>query len=139
MLHGRVWSCPALDADAMHRAAQALVGEHDFTSFRGAGCQSTTAMRRVNRCSVARHGPFVILDIEANAFLLHMVRNIAAGVFALGQDPEAMPLTELLALRDRTRLGATAPPEGLYLVEVSYPGFDLPGAARIPFLNSSYV
>ena len=50
-----------------------------------------------------------------------------------------MPLTELLALRDRTRLGATAPPEGLYLVEVSYPGFDLPGAARIPFLNSSYV
>lgn len=132
LLDGQVWSCASLDADAMHRAAQVLVGEHDYTSFRAAGCQSLTAMRRVHRCDVMRRGEFVVMDIEANAFLLHMVRNIARGLHDVGAGIAARDLASLLALRDRTMLGATAPPDGLYLAAVSYPGFEFPTAGRVP-------
>ena len=133
LLHGRVWECPALDADAMHRAAQDLLGEHDFSSFRAAGCQSLTALRRVHRCEVTRRGAFVVMEIEANAFLLHMVRNIARALHDVGIGRLKMPLRELLALRDRTRLGATAPPHGLYLSGVEYGELCLPAAAPVPF------
>lgn len=134
LLGRRVWGCEALDADAMHRAAQQLVGEHDFSSFRAAGCQSLTPMRRVNRATVRRQGAFVTLEIEANAFLLHMVRNIAAGLFAVGARSQDLDLGRLLAARDRSQLGPTAPPDGLYLVHVSYPEFSLPSPGAIPFL-----
>ncbi len=134
LLVNRVWGCTRLDADAMHRGAQNLLGEHDFSSFRGAGCQSLTPMRRVNRCEVLRHGDFVVMEIEANAFLLHMVRNIASALHAVGRG-DCVDLSKLLALRDRTQLGATAPPEGLYLVGVSYPEFDLPAPATLSFLG----
>jgi tRNA pseudouridine38-40 synthase len=115
-----------LDADAMHREAQALVGEHDFTSFRAAGCQSVTPMRRVNRCDVRRVGPFVVVDIEANAFLLHMVRNVARGLVDVGFRTNDLPVREILAARDRDLLGPTAPPHGLYLYRVSYRDSDSP-------------
>jgi len=132
LLQDQVWACRPLDADAMHRAAQVLIGEHDFTTFRAAGCQSLTPMRRVHRCDVLRRGEFVVMDIEANAFLLHMVRNIARGLHDVGCALRGHDLSALLASRDRTLLGATAPPDGLYLAGVSYPGFDLPDPGRVP-------
>ena len=134
LLRRRVWGCAPLDVDAMHRAAQLLVGEHDFSSFRGAGCQSVSPLRRVIFCHVARQGGFVTLDIEANAFLLHMVRNIVSALHAIGCNDASMSLAQLLALKDRQQLGATAPADGLYLVNVSYPGSALPEPTGIPFL-----
>ncbi|MEM9621309.1 MAG: tRNA pseudouridine(38-40) synthase TruA [Pseudomonadota bacterium] len=126
LLAGRVWSTTGLDSDAMHRAAQQLLGEHDFSGFRAAGCQSLTPMRRINRCLVWRQGPLVVLEIEANAFLLHMVRNIARGLQDVGRHRDSGLIAAVLAGRDRTRLGATAPAQGLYLTRVSYPGFAIP-------------
>lgn len=138
LVRDRVWHCQGLDADLMHREAQALLGEQDFTSFRAAGCQSSTPLRRVHRCTVARKGRFVVLEIEANAFLLHMVRNIAAALHALGRGESKYPIGQLLALRDRTQVGATAPPDGLYLSNVVYPGYDLP-VGELPALISALI
>lgn len=126
-----------LDEDAMHRAAQDLLGEHDFSAFRGAGCQSLSAHRCVHRINVLRAGSFVIVDITANAFLLHMVRNIAGGLRRVGQGqvPEGW-LGRILDGRDRSVLGPTAPPDGLYLVEVRYPDHDLPGGVPPALLRA---
>jgi len=117
-----------LNEKSMHEAAQALLGEHDFSAFRAAGCQANSPWRCVNHMSVRRSGHFVVIDIEANAFLQHMVRNIAGALLAVGTGdyPVNWP-GELLAGRDRTRSAATASPFGLYLVGVSYPaGMGLP-------------
>ena len=82
----------------MHMAAQGLLGEHDFSSFRGAGCQSHTPMRRVDRCEVRREGELVVMNIEANAFLLHMVRNIASALQQVAPLPLLqMPVSSLKA------------------------------------------
>ena len=123
LLRDRVcWTRSELDAAAMHRAAQALVGEHDFTSFRAVECQSPTAMRHVDAISVAAEGPLVTIEISANAFLQHMVRNIAGSLLQVGtgEQPAAW-IAEALAARDRTRAGVTAPSAGLYLWRVRYP------------------
>lgn len=122
------WCTRSLDADAMHRAGQLLLGEHDFSSFRGAGCQSATPVRRVNALSVQRQDNRVVMSIEANAFVLHMVRNIARALHDIGRG-EDLNLAALLRARDRTLLGATAPPGGLYLTQVHYPQFALPAPA----------
>ena len=131
----RVWHCGELDADAMHREAQALLGEHDFSSFRAAGCQSSTAQRQVNACSVRRSGAFVVMRIEANAFLLHMVRNIASALHDVGRDRAERTLKELLLLQDRTALGMTAPSDGLYLTGVGYSQYSFPEGRPPSFLN----
>ncbi|XOV81852.1 MAG: tRNA pseudouridine(38-40) synthase TruA [bacterium] len=136
-LPGQVWGCAPLDADAMHRAGQGLVGEHDFSSFRGAGCQSVTPLRRVNQLQVRRQGVFVLMEIEANAFLLHMVRNIARALHDVGRGAPSDSPVQWLQCRDRSVVGATAPPCGLYLTRVLYPGFDLPAPADISFLSSA--
>jgi tRNA pseudouridine38-40 synthase len=117
-----------LDAERMHLEAQALLGEHDFSSFRGAGCQSRTAIRNVHSVSVTRSGDWVIVEIQANAFLLHMVRNVVGTLMAVGCAKEAPGFTaQVLALRDRKRAAMTAPAQGLYLVDVQYPAhFGLP-------------
>jgi len=127
------WGGRALDTDAMHQAAQSLLGEQDFSALRAAGCQSPTPWRCVHRVSVTRVGQLVVLDIEANAFLLHMVRNIASMLQQVGAGSQKVRWpAELLAKRDRTSLGPTAPPEGLYLVEVRYdPDLGMPGL-RVP-------
>lgn len=113
---------PPLDAERMHEAAQLLLGERDFSAFRGAGCQSRTPMRNLMRVDVRRHGNLVLLDIEANAFLLHMVRNIAGVLLAIGDGRRPVEWAgEVLAGRDRTRAAVTAPPQGLCLYQVRYP------------------
>ncbi|HEY8385346.1 MAG TPA: tRNA pseudouridine(38-40) synthase TruA [Porticoccaceae bacterium] len=122
------WCKEPLDADIMHRAAQHLLGENDFSSYRSAGCQSRTPFRCVDAVRVWRQRQLVIIEITANAFLHHMVRNIAGVLMAVGRGDRSVSWpAELLALRDRTQGEVTAPPDGLYLVGVSYPaGFNLP-------------
>ena len=110
-----------LDAPRMHEAAQCLLGERDFSAFRGAGCQSRTPMRRLDRIAVSRAGELLTIEVEANAFLLHMVRNIAGSLLAIGTGERAPQwLAAVLESRDRTLAGATAPAQGLYLVDVGY-------------------
>src|SRR5690606_515332 len=103
-------------------AAQGLLGENDFSSFRAAGCQSRSPFRCVEKISVYRQGSLVVIEVTANAFLHHMVRNIAGVLLAVGrrQKQENWP-RELLALRDRAQGEVTAPPDGLFLVSVAYP------------------
>ena len=116
------WVHAPLDCDAMHAAAQALIGEHDFSAFRAAGCQSRTAVREITDIAVGRCGDLVVIDVRANAFLMHMVRNITGSLVAVGRG-EHPPgwLAELLAGRDRSVAGAAAPARGLTLVGVDYP------------------
>lgn len=118
-----------LDADAMHDAAQALVGEHDFSAFRAAACQANTAQRHVQHVRVVREGDWLWLDIRANAFLHHMVRNIVGSLLEVGgglRDPGW--IGGVLAAGDRRQAGMTAPAQGLSLRHVHYPTrFELPG------------
>lgn len=128
------WHRRPLDAGAMLSASQSLLGEQDFSAFRAASCQSESPMRCVHRVSVQRVGDFVVIDIEANAFLHHMVRNIAGSLLAVGdgrRDPAW--IGQLLAGRDRTLSADTAPPQGLYLSGVDYPSrFALPATPPGP-------
>jgi tRNA pseudouridine38-40 synthase len=123
LLRQRVaWTHYALDPEAMDAAAQYLLGEWDFSAFRAAGCQANTPNREITGISVTTSAPFVILDVTANAFLHHMVRNIAGTLMAVGRGAyPAEWVAEVLASRDRRRAGITAPPEGLYLVDIDYP------------------
>ncbi len=130
------WCCDALNESRMHQQAQRLLGEHDFSSFRGANCQSLTPMRRVNRCEVRRDHQYVVMEIEANAFLLHMVRNIASALHAVGRGASEHYVRDLLLACDRAQLGITAPPQGLYLRSVRYPDYDLPPPPPPPLLPS---
>lgn len=124
----------ALDHQAMHEAAQVLVGEHDFSSFRAALCQSKTPFRCVTEVSVERLGHYVLVDIKANAFLHHMVRNIVGSLLMVGKgERDRAWFSKLLECRDRTQAAATAKPNGLYLVDVSYPPvWQLPKGALGP-------
>jgi tRNA pseudouridine38-40 synthase len=111
-----------LDVEKMQQATPYLLGEQDFTSVRAVHCQSNTPFRKVMHLNVERYNDFIVIDIKANAFLHHMVRNIAGCLIDIGQGkypPEWMK--EVLALKDRTKASATAKPGGLYLVEVDYP------------------
>lgn len=116
------WTFRPLDAEAMHRAAQVLVGEHDFSAFRAAGCQSRSPNRYLEFIEVRRRGDYVIIDVQANAFLHHMVRNIAGALMAVGSgEQEESWIHDILIAKDRRLAGVTAPPFGLYLVDVGYP------------------
>lgn len=122
------WHYRALNHEVMHESAQCLLGEHDFTSFRSIECQSNTPMRCINHLSVSRKGDYVFIDIEANAFLHHMVRNIAGVLITVGSGKQDHSwVAEVLAAKDRKQGAETAPPYGLYLSKVIYPGnFDFP-------------
>lgn len=116
------WIHRPLDAEAMHAAAQALIGEHDFSAFRSVECQSKTTIRRVERINVRRAGDFLWLEIAANAYLHHMVRNVVGTL--LDAQREANPaaaVARVLAGGNRRFAGATAPAAGLYLWQVEYP------------------
>lgn len=123
LLRGQVtWQYRQLNQDLMQEGAQHLLGENDYTSFRSIECQSPTPMRNIHRIQVARRGDLLMIDITANAFLHHMVRNIAGVLMAVGTAKRSPNwVKEVLAAKDR-RLGAeTAPPYGLYLIGVTYP------------------
>ncbi len=128
------WYRYPLDAELMQREAQCLLGEQDFSAFRASSCQSVSPVRRVHALQVTRRASSVVIEIEANAFLHHMVRNIAGSLLAIGsgrKDPGW--LAELLASRDRREAADTAPASGLYLAEVTYPErFGLPGPPPVP-------
>jgi tRNA pseudouridine38-40 synthase len=129
ILSGKVtWVRHPLNIESMQRAAERLIGEHDFSSFRAAGCEAKTPVRTVTDLNVTRDGDFIYLDIRANAFLHHMVRNIAGTLIAIGQGKRSPGWsTELLQIRDRTQGDITAPAEGLYFVSAHYPdNFGLP-------------
>lgn len=120
--HFLSWERQPLDAAAMHRAAQALVGEHDFSAFRTAQCQARHPRREVLRVDVAREGDRVRVDISANAFLHHMVRNIVGSLLPVGRgERDQSWVRELLEGRDRTVAGPTAPAEGLVFLGPRYP------------------
>lgn len=125
------WIHRPLDARAMQRAAAVLIGEHDFSAFRSIECQSTTAVRRVQRISVERSGDSIGIEIEANAYLHHMVRNIVGTL--LDAQAEADPaghMTRILAGGERRAAGVTAPAAGLCLWRVEYPAvYGIPAPA----------
>ena len=127
------WERVPLDVDAMRAAAQALIGEHDFTAFRTVACQARTASRNVREIAIERDGEMVTIRIEANAFLHHMVRNIVGSLLPIGrgeQRPEW--LGELLAGRDRAAAGPTAPSAGLVFLGPRYPAeWDLPAEVSL--------
>jgi tRNA pseudouridine38-40 synthase len=111
-----------LDLEAMRAGAQALLGEHDFSAFRAADCQAKTAQRRLRRVEVqGTVGDELTIEVEGTAFLKHMVRNITGSLVNVGRgkNPPGW-IGEVLASKDRTQAGPTAPPQGLTLVEVLY-------------------
>lgn len=119
--HCAMWYPYALDPQLMHEAGQYLVGEHDFTSFRGSGCQSKSVIRKVTSLEVTSGGDMVNIDIKANAFLLHMVRNIVGVLLKIGRKRRpTIWAKEVLLARDRKAAGITAPAQGLYLVKIEY-------------------
>lgn len=122
------WNHRPLDEQKMQEAARYLLGEHDFSSFRALQCQAKSPVRTVRRIEIRRRGELITLEIEANAFLHHMVRNIAGVLMAIGAGKERIEWAgEVLQQRDRTCGGVTAPADGLYLAGVDYPPeFDLP-------------
>ncbi len=120
---GRAWHVTRpLDAEAMHRAAQALVGRHDFTTFRSAHCQAESPVKTLDRLDVRREGDAVLVEAEARSFLHHQVRSMVGtlALVGLGQWREEQ-VAEALEARDRAALGLNAPAEGLYFVEARYP------------------
>lgn len=119
---GRVWHVRTrLDTEAMHAAAQALVGHHDFTTFRAAECQARTPMRSLDRLDVSREGGEIAIRASARSFLHSQVRSMAGALKKVGEGRwKVAEVGAALAARDRTRAGPVAPPDGLYLVAVDY-------------------
>lgn len=116
------WCCQTLDAEKMHLAAQYLLGEQDFSSFRATSCQAKQPFRCIEFIEVKRQGALISIDIKANAFLHHMVRNIAGVLMEVGAGvKEPIWVQEVLAAKDRRAAAKTAPPDGLYFVDVDYP------------------
>ena len=128
------WEPRPLDADAMHRAAQALLGENDFSAFRTAQCQARHPMRDLHGITVRRDEDQVVVEVQANAFLHHMVRNIVGSLVVVGRGerPESW-IAELLLGRDRTVAGPTAPSAGLTFLGPRYPReWGLPEPVSLP-------
>ena len=124
------WNHVALDLKRMQEAANFLLGEHDFSSFRASGCQAKSPVRTIHKLELTQQDEFIVFDIEANAFLHHMVRNIAGVLMAIGSgEREVDWAKEVLEHQDRKLGGITASPSGLYLTRVCYPEeFQIPQA-----------
>ena len=120
--HKRAWQVPQeLDEKAMHRAAQALVGKHDFTTFRSAHCQSDSPVKSLDRLDVERDGNEIRIHAAARSFLHHQVRSMVGCLKLVGQGVwREDQVAKALAARDRQELGLNAPPHGLYVAEATY-------------------
>lgn len=122
LAHEVTWNYRPLDIERMREAAQALVGEHDFTSYRALACQAKSPIKRVHHLRLHQLGCFIVIDIRANAFLHHMVRNIAGVLMQIGCGERPVSWAgEVLQAACRREGGLTAPSYGLYLVDVTYP------------------
>lgn len=142
ILHqGMTWIRPSLDVNLMQTGAQFLIGSQDFAAFRAAQCQSKSSVRTVHKLEVIRQGDLILLDIVANAFLHHMVRNIAGTLIAVGTKKRPPSwVGDVLKSKDRAFAGVTAPAQGLYLVEVSYPAeYDIPSVGRYPWFFTQII
>ncbi|CAH9018747.1 tRNA pseudouridine(38-40) synthase TruA [Candidatus Nitrosacidococcus sp. I8] len=127
--HKRItWCCHSLDLATMKVASQYLIGEHDFSSFRATGCQAKSPIRTIYHLELIQKEDLILMNIAANGFLQHMVRNIAGVLMTIGQGEQPPQWADqVLQARSRALGGVTAPPDGLYLVGVDYPAqFDLP-------------
>ncbi len=128
-----LWCPYPLDASAMNQALTSLIGEHDFSSFRAAQCQSKTPFRYIEKARCYRHGHFIIVDIQGNAFLHHMVRNIVGSLIEIGQGRQSVDwLGWLLTQKDRRQAGKTVEACGLHFVGV---GYDQPIHAHAPVFD----
>jgi tRNA pseudouridine38-40 synthase len=115
------WHPQPLDEKRMQEASQFLIGKHDFSSFQDANCQSKSPYRCIKEINITRNGGLVIIDIKANAFLHHMVRNIVGTLFPIGEGKQSPDwLQEVLEAKDRRVAGVTAKPNGLYLMLIEY-------------------
>lgn len=128
-MHGRVtWHRQSLQLNEMQRAAQYLLGQHDFSAFRASGCQSKNPVKEIRQLTIEQNGPWIWFDVVADGFLHHMVRNIVGVLVTIGEGE--MPATwsyEVLQSRDRSQAGVTFPPDGLYFAQVDYdPHYNLP-------------
>ena len=119
---GRVWHVsPKLDAEAMHAAAQYLVGQHDFTTFRAAECQAQSPMKTLDRLDVSRRADEIHIEASARSFLHHQIRSFAGTLKLVGEGKwTPLQVKKALDARDRSACGPVSPPEGLYLVRVDY-------------------
>ena len=119
---GHVWHVVhELDADAMDHAAQALVGQHDFTTFRAAGCQAKSPVKTLDKLSVRRAADEIHIEASARSFLHNQVRSMVGSLKLVGEGKwRVRDLSDALAAKDRSRCGPVAPPDGLYLVRVDY-------------------
>ena len=125
------WFDYPLKEGLMDLAAQSLVGGHDFSSFRGAACQANTAFRLIEYITVRRMNELIVIEVKANAFLLHMVRNIVGCLLEIGEGRRPFNwLQDVLDAKDRSAAGVTAKPEGLYFVRAHYP--DMYSIAQLP-------
>jgi len=122
------WEYRPLDIGRMSAAAEFLLGEHDFSAYRAAACQAKSPWRRIDQLRIARQDDIITIDIEANAFLHHMVRNIAGVLMAIGCGERPVDWTrQVLESQDRAQAGITAPAHGLYFLDVNYsPNYELP-------------
>jgi len=123
LFHNRcVWIKQDLNIDDMQSAADHLLGQHDFSSFRASGCQARHPVREIKSIKISKEGAFVYIEVDADGFLYHMVRNIVGSLLKVGKGQAATSwIKELLTARDRTRAAATAPAHGLYFMAARYP------------------
>ena len=129
-----MWEKKPLDVSTMQTACSFFLGEHDFTSFRSSSCGAENPVRNVTEITVSQVNNFIFVDITANAFLHHMVRNIVGTLLSIGQGEQTSDwVSDLLTTCDRREAGITAPPDGLYLTNVSYEEhFALPSSPSAP-------
>jgi len=133
------WDYRKLDVSRMQQAIPYLIGKHDFSSFRAVACQASSPERTISLLEIRREGKFICIDIQANAFLQHMVRNIAGVLMTVGcGEKEPLWVQQVLEFHDRTRGGVTAPPHGLYFKSVEYPEeFEIPAKTGTGLFSST--
>jgi len=126
--HHLTWILHPLDHEAMHEAAQLLLGQHDFNAFRSSNCQAKNPVRTMHVANVSQQGEHITFEFKANAFLHHMIRNIVGTLIKVGRGQKPISwVKEVLESKDRKQAGVTAPPNGLTFVDVQYPEeFGLP-------------